>query len=77
MSNLEKMNELVGSNVDKEQIVSWAYMNRVMLCVLPDEEEFEEMKLSVENFMSDKFYIDNEEDEHRLWREFLDREFIS
>lgn len=51
MTNLEKMNDLVGTNADKEQIINWAYMNRVLFDSLFLEKEFEVMEKSVMAFV--------------------------
>lgn len=76
MTNLEKMNQLVNSNATKEKITNWAYANRICVGDLPYEEEFNSMKNSFEMFLESKFYIDNSDDEFKLWREFLDRKFV-
>jgi hypothetical protein len=75
MTNLEKMNKLVGSNSDKEQIIKWAYTNRTLVDCLHLEEEFEEMTNSVNAFMDTEFY-QNCDTEFDLWDKFLDAEFI-
>ncbi|MBD1379130.1 hypothetical protein [Metabacillus arenae] len=76
MTNLEKMNELVGTiNSAKEQVINWAYMNRIPLCCLCDEQEFEEMENSVEAFMDTVFYM-NSDDENEIWDKFLDANYI-
>lgn len=73
MTNLEKMNELVGTNVTKEQIKNWAYANRIHVMELHYEDEFDSMANSVEEFNnSDQVTTD----EHENWDNFLDREFI-
>jgi hypothetical protein len=75
MTNLEKMNELVGSTATKDQIVNWAYMNRILVNCLHLEDEFEEMRKSVVKFVNTDTYLysDNEFD---LWHKFLDSEFV-
>lgn len=75
MTNLEKMNELVGSKADKEQIINWAYMNRILMDCLHLEEEFDVMTNSVNAFMDSEFY-QNCNTEFDLWEKFLDAEFI-
>lgn len=75
MKNLDKMNQLVGTNSDAEQVAKWAYMNRVELCTLPFEEEFESMKASVEHFTSNSDYWESG-DEHKSWAEFLEAEYV-
>ena len=73
MTNLQKINELVDAESSKEQVISWAYMNRIWLSGLPEEEEFASMKASVDDFMSKKTELRTEYD---MWDNFLDREFI-
>jgi effector-binding domain-containing protein len=77
VTNLEKMNELVGSNATKEEVIKWAYMNRIHVGELALEPEFEEMYNSVENFCNSNDYADNIDDEFKLWSKFLDSEFVS
>lgn len=72
MTNLEKMNELVGASASKEQIKSWAYMNRVVVSCLHFEQEFEGMEHSVDCFMESPEYSD---DEHENWDKYLDAEY--
>jgi hypothetical protein len=67
------MNELIGSNTDKDQIGNWAYMNRILVCFLYFEPEFESMRKSVEVFMNNYY----SEDEHENWDKFLDAEYIA
>ena len=73
MKNIDKMNELVGSEATIKQVVDWAYMNRVWLCDLPDEDEFQEMKFSVESFLNKENELRHEQD---MWRDFLVSEFV-
>ena len=73
MTNLQKMNELVGANSSKEQVHSWAYMNRIWLSDLPYEKEFSLMKVAVDDFMQRESELRTEYD---MWNEFLDREHI-
>ncbi|QHE63978.1 hypothetical protein FHE72_23595 (plasmid) [Rossellomorea vietnamensis] len=77
MTNLEKMNQLVGSDSSKEQVVKWAYMNRVHVGELALEKEFESMFNSVEEFCNSQTYVDGFTDESEMWRTFLDRVFIA
>lgn len=73
MTNLDKMKQLVGSEqATKEDIVQWAYMNRVLLADLPDEEEFTSMKNSVNQFFKSKMPAT----EHEAWEQFLDVEYV-
>ena len=73
MKNIDKMNELVGSDATTKQVVDWAYMNRVWLCDLQDEEDFKEMKASVKNFLSKETTL---RDESEMWEDFLNSEFV-
>jgi hypothetical protein len=76
VTNLEKMNEIVGENADKKKVIDWAYMNRVHVVDLPNVEPFEEMKNSVDDFYESEDFINNVDDEFKLWDKFLDRDFI-
>jgi len=73
MTNLDKMNELVGSNAPKEEIKTWAYMNRVPVSCLHFEEKFEAMEQSIDHFIASDNYGS---DEHENWDQFLDAEYI-
>ena len=75
MTNLEKMNQLVGDEASKDLIIKWAYMNRILVYDLHFEDEFEEMESSVHNFMSTKFFMEND-DEFKLWDKFLDSDYV-
>jgi hypothetical protein len=76
MTNLEKMNELVGTEADKDQIMQWAYMNRVVVDCLHMESEFELMENSIKAFINaDNFEFTGNELE--MWEKFLDAEFVS
>lgn len=75
MTNLEKMNELVGTNGNKKQIINWVYMNRILVDCLHLEEEFDEMTDSVNAFMDTEFYMNND-NEFELWEKFLETEFV-
>lgn len=66
---------LVGSDSTKEQIINWAYANRILVDCLHLEEEFEEMTDSVNVFMDTEFY-QSCEDEFQLWNAFLDMEHV-
>ena len=73
MTNLEKMKELVGSEkVTKEDIISWAYMNRVLLEDLPFEKEFSSMEYSVRKFIEN----DESTSEFETWEKFLDANYL-
>ena len=72
MTNLEKMRELTGHNATKEQVMDWAYMNRVLVLELADEEPFESMSKSVESFLRKHDIVD----EHQNWSAFLDAEWV-
>lgn len=75
MTNLEKMNELAGTDANKQQIVNWAYNNRIhVICLHLDEEMFSTMENSVNSFVdSDLYHID---DEFINWDKFLDKDFV-
>lgn len=75
ITNLEKMNELVNSNVAKDIIAHWAYMNRIHICDLEYEEEFQSMKNSIDHFI-EKHQYPAIDDEHVAWSLFLDEEYI-
>ena len=69
------MKELVNAiNTSKEQIITWAYMNRVLLSDLAEEEIFQVMKKSVEDFMEKEAKELNTE--YDMWDVFLDSEYI-
>lgn len=76
MTNLEKMNELVGSNVDKEKIINWAYTNRIFVSDLPYEDKFQCMEKSVEAFYNNEKYADVFGDGRDEWGVFLDLEYV-
>lgn len=76
MTNLEKMNELVKSNATKEQIKSWAYMNRITVMSLPLEEEFNELEHSVNHFIENYDYH-SKANEHDVWDNFLDAKYVA
>ena len=76
MTNLEKMSQLVGSSADKETVVQWAYMNRVPLIDLPFEDEFVEMKASVDEFFKTHDPIQDQMGEKKNWEEFLDADYV-
>lgn len=75
MTNLEKMKELVGSNATKEQIVNWAYMNRITVMELAFEEEFIWLENSVNHFIEEYDYH-SKDDEHDAWNAFLDAGYV-
>ncbi|STO12752.1 Uncharacterised protein [[Flavobacterium] thermophilum] len=76
MTNLEKMNELVGSNANKDQIIRWAYMNRIHVVELPLEEEFECMQQSVDTFCESEDFQNYIDDEFKLWEKFLEAKYV-
>ena len=71
----EKMNELIGSEASKEQIKSWAYMNRIMVMSIHLEEAFEALEKSVDAFIETFDYHGNP-DEQAVWDAFLEFEFV-
>jgi len=72
MTNLEKMNELVGAKADKKEIMQWAYMNRVLVDEIPEEKEFKSMKHSVAMFLKS----DTSKTEYDSLNNFLDAKYI-
>lgn len=76
MTNLEKMNELAGSNLDKDKIIRWAYMNRIHVAELPLYEEFECMQQSVDTFCKSEDFQNYIDDEFKLWDKFLEAKYI-
>ena len=78
MTNLDKMNELVSNNADKETVKNWAYANRIWLCSLPDEDEFKNMENSVNAFIKTDFFQENMMGDERLvWDKFLDADYVN
>lgn len=76
MNVLDKLNELVRSSATKEQIIEWAYMNRVMVMGMYYEEEaFGVLEKTVESFIEGEDYH-GIADEHEAWDKFLDYEYI-
>ena len=75
MKVYEKMNELIGTNVSKEKIKSWAYMNRIMVMEVHWEKEFESLEVTVEKFINDIDYH-GLADEHEAWDLFLEYEIV-
>lgn len=74
MTNLEKMNEIVGTEATKEQVVKWAYMNRIHVFDLHHQKEFQSLESTV-----DRFYDTHEftGDEFKDWEDFLDSDFVN
>lgn len=75
MTNLEKMNQLVGSKATKDQIKQWAYMNRILVDCLYLESEFEIMENSINTFINDDSF-EFTGDELEMWDKFLENEFV-
>lgn len=74
MNVLEKMNELVGSEATKDEVINWAYSNRIyVVCIHLDEPKFEALESTVEKFLESEQYSG---DEHESWDKFLDFEFV-
>jgi hypothetical protein len=74
MTNLEKMNKLVGTNATKEKVKSWAYNNRITVIMLHlDNEKFSVMENSVNDFVDSDLFSD---DEFENWEKFLTSEFV-
>ena len=75
MTNYEKMLELTGDTATKEQVKSWAYMNRVTVSEMCYDKPFECMEKSVDVFSeSDKYELGG--NEHENWDRFLDCDFV-
>ena len=72
MTNYEKMLEITGARATKEEVKSWAYMNRIWVLEMAEIEPFEPMKLSVETFMKDGYSGDETEN----WERFLECEYV-
>ena len=70
MTNAEKMRELVGTpDATEQQMLNWAYMNRVYVCDIPNEAEFVSMKASVDAFeASEEIGADEEDNMRRFLR---------
>lgn len=76
MKVLDKMNELVKASATKEEIINWAYINRVMVMgMYYEEKEFEVLEKTVEKFIESEDYH-GIADEHEAWSKFLDYEYI-
>lgn len=75
MKVIDKMNELVGSVSSKEEIINWAYSNRIVVSSISFEEEFLELDDVVNKFMEEDSYLEYIEDEFMLWDLFLEYEF--
>lgn len=74
MNVLEKMNELVESQATKEEIINWAYSNRIYVADIHlDEPRFEVLEATVESFLESEQYSG---DEGESWDKFLDFEFV-
>ena len=72
MTNYEKMLELTGARATKEEVKSWAYMNRIWVLEMADDEPFKPMKASVETFINSDYSGDETEN----WTRFLDCEYV-
>ena len=75
MKVYEKMNELVYSDVTKDQVKSWVYANRICVDSLHLEEEFESLEATVEKFIDETDYH-GMTDEHKAWDLFLEYEVV-
>lgn len=73
VTNLEKMNELVGANASKKEIMKWAEMNRLWLADLPYVTELSPMGISIDDFMSREKHLRAESE---IWSDFLDSEYL-
>lgn len=66
MKVIDKINELKGTDATIDDIVKWAYMNRVTLDELEEELELGEGKFPIEfNEMIDRVCLEEHEEEER------------
>lgn len=72
MTNYKKMLELTRTTATKEDIKSWAYMNRVCVAELAYDEPFKPMYPSVRSFLGGE----NSMDEDENWERFLECEYV-
>ena len=72
LTNLDKMNQLVGGIASAKEVINWASMNRIWLADLPDNKQFKEMRLSVSKFLKreEKMRAESE-----MWEDFLNEEY--
>jgi hypothetical protein len=75
MTNLEKMNELVGASASTEEVINWAYANRIHLSGLSGYEPFESMDNSIMSFYERKDTLLVDDDEFKVWELFLGLDF--
>lgn len=73
MTNGDKMRDLVGADSQDDEIVSWAYMNRITLTELAFEPEFKDMETSINAYLSDKGIADDAEQE---FKDFLKADYV-
>ena len=77
MTNGDKMREVKSANSSDEQILNWAYMNRVYLIDLLgtlDDPDFSCMEYSIKEFLKDNpdhVYGD----QRAAWKDFLPAEY--
>lgn len=76
MTNLEKMNDLVGASASVNEVINWAYANRIHLSGLSGYEPFEDMDNSVMSFYERKDTLLIDDDEFKVWELFLGSEFV-
>ena len=69
------MNKLVKSDATKDQMNSWAYANRIYVCDIPFQEEFESLETTVEKFIEEVDYH-GMDDEHEAWDLFLEYKVV-
>lgn len=75
MKVYEKMNELKNTNSSKRDLEIWAYMNRVYVCDVDNNDGFSELKDTVDKFIEDVNYY-GIEDESDAWELFLDFDVV-
>ena len=77
MTNGDKMREIKGADSPDEQILNWAYMNRVYLIDLLDvldDPDFSCMEYSIKEFLSN--HPDHVfGDQRAAWKDFLPAEY--
>lgn len=75
MKVIEKMNQLVNSNVDEEKIKKWAYNNRILVSSVFLESEFECLEKTVNQFYENP-ENEAELDEYKSWDKFLAYDYV-
>ena len=73
VTNLEKMNQLVGASATKQEIMDWAYMNREYVDSFAEDEPFHAMRHSAQVFARTSLLRIDERDN---WSRFLDAKYV-